>query len=72
MDPEKVSELLGIYMELVEKQDEVILMLSRLAKMQHTELAQLRTILNCECPEEAERMREAMQKVDSYNSIKEV
>ena len=72
MEHEKIVELLEIYMDLAEKQDEVIYTLSCLMKKLHTENAQLRAVLNCENIERDEDMELAMREVEAYNHIKDI
>lgn len=48
MSEDEVLELLGIYMDLTEKQDEIIVRMSRHINKQATELAHLRNLLKVE------------------------
>lgn len=71
MSEDQVLELLGTYMELTEKQDEIIFRLSQLLKKQSTELAHCRNLLSIEVdPDEELDKAIAEEVMKEYESMK--
>lgn len=68
MSEDQVLELLEIYMEMTEKQDEVIARLSRLVAKQATDLAHLRNIMRADISFDIQR--EADQVLKEYEDMK--
>ncbi|MCD8011671.1 MAG: hypothetical protein LUG99_00565 [Lachnospiraceae bacterium] len=70
-DEESFLELLEIFMELNEKQDEIIVRLSRLLSKQATELAHLRNLMNVEASEDMQKDENILTEVmEEYESMK--
>lgn len=70
MSEDKVLELLEIYMDLTDKQDEIIFQLGKLVKKQATELAHLRNLLNVETNETQVDVNTAKEIICKYEEIK--
>ena len=66
---DQVLELLEIYMEMTEKQDEVIARLSKLVAKQATDLAHLRNILQADMNTDVLK-KEADQALKEYEDMK--
>lgn len=70
-DEESFLELLEIFMELNEKQDEIIFRLSKLLSKQATELAHLRNLMNVEASEDMQKDENILTEVmEEYENMK--
>lgn len=64
-------ELLEIYMNLVERQDDVITQLNKIIKRQAMDLAHLQNLIGVEIDDEFQNNADIVKKVmQKYNSIK--